>query len=80
MSMWLCEKHSWAGGDHDDLSLPGSVRLHHRGNITFNRRMSTGLRAMRLGIDAVHSRTGCPGGPPEQLIKAALLQAFYAIM
>jgi transposase len=43
------------------------------------RRADAILRGMRRDFDAAYSRTGRPGVPPEQLLKAMLLQALYSI-
>lgn len=45
----------------------------------FKKRVDAELRSMRKDIDAAYSRTGRPGIPAEQLIKATLLQALYSI-
>ena len=37
------------------------------------------LRSMRRDFNAAYSHTGRPGVPPEQLLKALLLQALYSI-
>lgn len=43
------------------------------------RRVDAELRRMSAALDAAYANDGRPGVPPEQLIKATLLQALYSI-
>jgi transposase len=60
------------------INLEQKVPLDHPLR-AIKRRADAILRDMRRDFDAAYSHTGRPGVPPEQLLKAMLLQALYSI-
>jgi transposase len=72
------------GGDERSGSLFSYVDLEARVGKDHLLRAIRGivneaLSALSGGFTALHSPTGCPSIPPEKLLRATLLLAFYSI-